>query len=627
MSIPSDLSGSGAYELPAAAGSSKAAAAESVSQNTLKLLPSYQGDITHILPEPPKIGSHEDDLLVHHDRINAIDGNLTRACDAVQKIFRGIGDKVQKEGKEWPELNHAMEKLVQDIDAARSQAAHGQFAEAAQACSDALKAFQQTCPSEKEFPDHIDEKFDKKILTELFTQAKAIIENSVHFAEGTCNACDSYLAELNKAASSPVEEPDKSLVAAAFKDLHNARASLQEILDGKQRGNIGQAKAKVREASAQCHALTWQPANDQIAVTQMQRKAKLAAALIPNATKEKIIGLATFGTPDKPSEVSLRGKQYEVAHDKEGSLQVVQLPVVEDALGKGFSNIVMLAYNTSKVSLQALRKSRTPEGQEAMESSLAIHKDISRLQGTTAGPEAIIRKGRGGVLSSVYGNNALGWLKTMPPSEYRWKAFRSALSSFIEFARDGNVHGDIALVNLSVEYDKGKQRVYAAPTILKLEDLDGACHIIEGYDKKGRPIYSEKAIGAGMTPAYGTPEEIIRWQDCLQRKDLEGLANVRFPQDILSIGIALYQIVTGDIDLENLYLNMERTPRNNRPGEDGEFKSGKPNIESIRLALEDYEFLTQTQKDEIVAIIAKAINLSPGERAKLQDLENAMAAL
>lgn len=72
---------------------------------------------------------------------------------------------------------------------------------------------------------------------------------------------------------------------------------------------------------------------------------------------------------------------------------------------------------------------------------------------------------------------------------------------------------------------------------------------------------------------------------------------------------------------------MERTPTNNKPGEDGEFKSGKPNIDYMRLALEDYKFLTGTQKDEIVKFISHAINLTPGGRAKLQDFENAKAVL
>lgn len=610
---------------------------ESIMRNTEDVAPSYKGDITHILPEPPKIGKHEDDLLVHQDRINAIDNNLVRASDAVQKVFCEIGEKVQKVSqekgspKEWPKLTQAMEKLVHSIDIARSQAAHGKFALAEQSCTEALEEFQKAYePLEKELFDCFDEKiFDKKILTEIFVGAKTVIKDSLDVAKGACKDCDLYLTELNRAASVPVKVPEKSLVEAAAKDLREARESLQEILDGKKVGNVETAKAKVREASANYHALTWQPANDKIAKTQMERKAKLAAALIPNATKEKIIMLATktFGTPEKPAEVELDGRQYEVAHDKLGSFHVIQLPVVEDSLGKGFSNVVMLAYNTSKVSLQALRKSRSPEGQEAMESSLTIHKDISGLKGTTTGPEAVIRKGRGGVLSSVYGDNALGWLKTTPPPEYRYKAFKSAMSSFIEFAKNGNVHGDIALVNLSVDYDKGKNRVYADPTILKLEDLDGGCHIIEGYDGENHPIYSEKAIAAGMTPAYGTPEEIIKWLDCLQRKDLEGLAQVRFPQDILSIGITLYQLVTGDIDLNNLYLNMERTPRNNIPGEDGEFKSGTPNIESIRLALEDYEFLTGIQKDAIVKVIAHAITLKPSERATVHDLEEAIAVI
>jgi hypothetical protein len=152
-----------------------------------------------------------------------------------------------------------------------------------------------------------------------------------------------------------------------------------------------------------------------------------------------------------------------------------------------------------------------------------------------------------------------------------------------------------------------------------LEDLDGGCHIIEGMDGEGLPIYSEKAISAGMTPAYGTPDEILTWMKCLEERDLEGLAKVRFPQDVLCMGISLYQMVTGDIDLQNLYVNMERTPRNNKPGEDGEFLSGIPNTESIRLALEDFDFLTTTQKVAVVKFLSLALNLDPKERAKQGD--------
>lgn len=606
-----------------------------IKRNTEEVAPSYKGDIKDILPEPPKVGKHEDDLLVHQDRINAIDNHLVRAGDAVQKVFTEMGNRVQKvlqengNTKELPKLNQAMEKLQQNIDAARSYAAHGNFALAEQTCARAWAEFQNEY-MEKELFDCFDEKiFDKKLLTELFIGAKNVIRDSLDVTKGLCRECDFYLADLNRAAAVPVILPDKSLVEAAAKELGDARKTLQEILDGKKEGNVEEAKAKVRQAAAKCHALTWQPANDKIAKIQKERKAKLAAALIPNATRDKIIELATkkFGTPEKPALVELEGKQYEVAHDKQGRFQVIQLPALEDSLGKGFSNVVMLAFNTSKVCLHALRMSRSPGGQEAMESSLFIHKEISGLQGTTTGPESVIRKGRGGVLSAVYGDNALAWLKTTPPPEYRWKAFQSALRSFIEFAKNGNVHGDIALVNLSVEYDKGKNRVFADPTILKLEDLDGGCHIIEGHDEAGHPIYSQRAIAAGMTPAYGTPEEILKWQECLKSGDLEGLAKVRFSQDILSIGISLYQLLTGDVELTNLYLNMERTPRNNIPGEDGEFKSGKPNTEAMRLALEDFEFLTGAQKEKIVEFIAHAITLNPTERAKLPDLEEAMAVL
>ena len=594
--------------------------------------------IAHFLPEPPRIGKHKDDLLAHQDRINAIDNNLLRAGDIVQKVFSEIGEKIQKVShekggsKEWPKLNLATEKLVRSLDIARSQASQGKFAQAQDTCSKAWEEFQKEyTPLEKELSAYFDEKiFDKKRLSDVFNEAKDAIGDSFEKAMHACKDCDFYLSELNKAASMTVRAPEKSLVDAAAKDLREARESLQKIWDGKKGGDIKAAKAKVREAAAKYHTLTWHSANDKIAKTQNERKARLAAAMIPIATQEIVIELATrtFGTLEKPAEVEHEGRQYEVAHDMQGHLHVIQLPAVEDALGKGFSNVVVMAYNTSKISLQALRKSRSPEGQEVMENSLQIHRDITGLQGTTAGPEAVIRKGRGGVLSSVYGDNALGWLKTTPPPEYRWKAFRSAMRGFIEFARDGNVHGDITLVNVSVGYEKGKDGVYAKPTILKLEDLDGSFHIREGYDKEGRPIYSEKAITTKMTPAaYGTPEEIMRWLDCLDRHDLEGLAQVRFPQDILSIGITLYQLVTGDIDLNNIYLHMERTPINNKPGEDGEFKNGTPNVESIRLALEDYGFLTEVQKDAVVKVIAHAITLNPAERAKLQDLEKAMTVL
>ena len=83
--------------------------------------------------------------------------------------------------------------------------------------------------------------------------------------------------------------------------------------------------------------------------------------------------------------------------------------------------------------------------------------DITGLEGTTSGPEAVIRKGRGGVLSYVYGDNAKKWLEKTPPPKLRWNAFKSATRSFMEFAKNGNVHGDIALVNLSVDYEPGKK--------------------------------------------------------------------------------------------------------------------------------------------------------------------------
>ncbi len=140
-----------------------------------------------------------------------------------------------------------MGKLVKDIDAARSQAAHGHFAEAEKTCSEALETFQQAYdPLEREFSDRIDANFDKEILSTLFAQAKDVIKNSLDSATSISRDCEFYLAELNKAASVVVEVPDKSIVEAAFKELHNARESLQEILDGKKEGKVEKAKEKAK---------------------------------------------------------------------------------------------------------------------------------------------------------------------------------------------------------------------------------------------------------------------------------------------------------------------------------------------------------------------------------------------
>lgn len=600
---------------------------ESVKANTHEVVPTT--DILQILPKPPEVGKHDDDLLIHQDRIDAIDAHLVRVGDAVSKVFVEINGKMQKVAQKhgspqkWPKLDEAMENLVRNTDKARSLLSQGKFDLAEKVCDEAWDEFQKAYePLEKELFGCIDEKlFDKQALIAVFSGAKAVIKDSLEVAKGLCKVCNSYLIELNKAASVPLVEPNKSLVEAAQKELVNARALLQDILDGNNQGDIREAEEGVKKAAAKYHALTWPYANNKIAKLQRERKAQLAAALIPSATRQKIITLATqtFGTPAQPAEVELNGRRYEVAHDRGGTFQVVEVPAMGEGLGAGFSNVVILAYNTNKVSLQALRKSRTPEGQAIMEKSLAIHHDITGLEGTTSGPEAVVRKGRGGVLSYVYGDNAKKWLEKMPPPELRWNAFKSATKSFAEFTQNGNVHGDIALVNLSVDYEQGSQGVYAAPRTLKLEDLDGACHIIEGTDGDGQPIYSAKAVSAGMTPAYGTPGEILTWMDCLERGDLAGIAKVRFPQDVLCMGISLYQMITGDIDLQNLYLNMERTPRNNKPGEDGEFLRGTPNTESIRLALEDFDFLTSKQKVAIVKFLSLALNLDPKERAKSGD--------
>src|ERR1700722_6480770 len=86
-------------------------------QNTEDILPSYKGDINSVLTQPLKIGQHEDDLALHQDRINAIDNNLLRACDAIQKVFCDALDKaktIAKDkgfSKEWPDLKKIMEKL------------------------------------------------------------------------------------------------------------------------------------------------------------------------------------------------------------------------------------------------------------------------------------------------------------------------------------------------------------------------------------------------------------------------------------------------------------------------------------------------------------------------------------
>lgn len=647
MSTPESLSSSSQdtrYDLNITSTSSKAVVKESV-KNTEELLPPYNGHITHILPEPLKIGKHDDDLLVHQDRINAIDDNLSRACGAVQKIFREVGNKVQKEGREWPALNQAMEKLMQDIDVVRSQVAHGQFAEAGKSCSKALENFQKAYePLEREFSDHIDAKFDKEILITLFTQAKDVIKNSLDSATAISIDCELYLAELSKVASVVVKVPEKSLVEAAFKDLHNTRESLQEIMDGKKNGDVEKAKEKVREATSKCHDLCWVPGNAVIAKKQMIGKAQLAFSLISRATAEKVIAQATqkFGTLEKPGKVLLEGSEYEVAHDLlKGGFQVIRLPKEEEVLGKGAWNVVVRVCNVGNKCFQALRKPISPPGEqppseEHILHSIQIYKDIGRLHGTTVGPEALIRKGTGGVLSSLYSDDVIKWLRMIPPPELRWKCFQSVLSNFIEFAKAGNVHGDIHPGNLSVVYDNKKAErtgspIYAVPGTFKIEDLDGACHIIEGVDAEKNPIYSKKAVEVGIVCKFATQLEVDEWIKCLQSKDLKGIADVRFGQDILAMGITLYQILTLDFDIDNLYLNKECSPFTDMGGkivpgkfEEGIFRGGKPNLESVRFALEEYKFLTSQQKEKIVEFIALAITQNTKQRARLQDLENAV---
>ena len=221
----------------------------------------------------------------------------------------------------------------------------------------------------------------------------------------------------------------------------------------------------------------------------------------------------------------------------------------------------------------------------------------------------------------------------IPPPELRWACFKSVLAHFVEFAKDGNVHGDIHPGNLSIVY---KQRagtsIYAMPEILKIEDLDGACHIVQGYDKDNNPIYNEKAPEIGICCKFATQKEVDEWIRCNTIKDLKGLADVRFGQDILAMGITLYQILTLDFEMDNLYLNKANSPFTDNYNnviegkfEEGIFTNGTTNKEAIQFALEEYKFLTSEQKEKISEFIALAITQNTSERAHLRDLEKAMA--
>jgi hypothetical protein len=96
------------------------------------------------------------------------------------------------------------------------------------------------------------------------------------------------------------------------------------------------------------------------------------------------------------------------------------------------------------------------------------------------------------------------------------------------------------------------------------------------------------------------------------------------------MGITLYQILTLDFDINNLYLNKECSPVTDDGRivegkfEEGIFREGKPNLESVRFALEEYTFLTDQQKEKIIKFIALAITQNTAERARLQDLEQAV---
>jgi hypothetical protein len=648
MSFPGGLpkSDSRVSDLGAPATTAKTVDAEIVRHNTEEVLP--KGDIAAILPKPPEIRKHGDDLIIHQDRIEVTDANLLRVLDAVQKVFCPISNGVQKKSdfKEIPKLDKAMEKLRQQIDKARSQAAHGEFALAEKSCEEAWNEFDLAYKDlENEFLACLDEKkFDKELIKEAFTQAKNVIRESIDFAKATCKECAAYLTQLNSAASVELKVVEKSTIENAFKDLHQARASLQRIWDGKEAGDVAEAKTKVKNAFLKCHDLTWDSGNAVIAKKQMVGKAQLAASFIPKATAEKIFTLATqeVGSLEKPGLVVLEGRQFEVAHDlsKKGH-QIIRLPIQEIVLGKGAWNVVVRVCNISNKCFQALRKPLTPPGEqppgeEHMLRSIEIYKDISKLQGTTVGPEALIRKGAGGVLSSLYSDDVIKWMRLIPPPELRWESFKSALRSFIEFAKDGNVHGDLHPGNLSVVYaenrtDKIGATVYAAPGTVKIEDLDGACHIIEGYDDEKNPIFSKKAVDVGIVCKFATQEEVDKWIKCIDDKDLKGIADVRFRQDILAMGITLYQILSLDFDIDNLYLNKECSPFTDMEGkvvegkfEEGIFRKGNPNTESIRFILEEYSFLTSEQKEKIIKFISLAITQNTEERATLTDFETAM---
>lgn len=611
---------------------------EEMRQSTQEVLPKEKMED---LPPAPKIGVHEDDLMVQQDRMNTIDAHFERVCDVAQKFVSHVGNELQKRGhlKETPQLNQAMDKLVLMVDKARNQAAHGEFDLAKETCAQILHEMESSSKElEKDLLEHVDGKvFDKKTLTTFLDHSFQAIHESIQFAEKGCKDCELYLANLEKAASVEVPVIEKGIIKKAFEELHEARSELQSIWDGKP-GDMELAKVKVKDAAKKCRDLSWVPANAAIAKKAMVDKAQLAASLIPKATAEKIVVLATteFGTLEKPGTVQLGGRQYEVSQSLIGKgHHVIRLPKEEQVLGKGAWNIVFRVANVSNNCFQALRKpiappGAQPQGEQQISHSMQIYKDVGRLKGTTVGPESLIRGGTGGVLTSLYSNDLIKWLQMMPPSDLRWESFKKALSSYIEFARAGNVHGDLHPGNLSVVYDT-KKEVKANPGVIKIEDLDGASHIVEGYDQQKNPIYNKNAFDAGIVCKFASQNEVDQWIKSIGDKDLPGLAKVRFGQDILAMGITLYQILTLDFEIDNVYNNKECAPFTDMQGnavpgkfEEGIFLKGKPNLEAVRFALEDYKFLTNEQKEQVVQFIALAITQNPAERARLEDLEAAM---
>lgn len=596
---------------------------------------------TERFSESPLV-SPDDDLNLHERRINAIQDNLTEAYK-IQDLFYNIGNKLQSTDETridvWAKINPMMEQLIEAIDAARSQAGRGEFSLAEASCNNALKEFEKTyLLLEKEIfasleKDVTDESL-KKNIKELFGAAREIVVDSLRLAASGCKESAAYLAELNKGASVELGVISKEVVNAALTELSQARETLQKIWDGQEAGDLDQAKLSVKQAQDKCQKLCWEPGNAAIAKKQMKEKAQLAASLIPKATADKIIQLATqeFGSLSRPGIVSLEGAEYEVAHDiLLGEYQIIRLPKEEEVLGKGAWNVVVRVCNISKKCFQALRKpisppGEKPPGEEQILRSIEIYKDISRLKGTTVGPEALIRKGVGGVLSSMYSDDLIKWLRLIPPPQLRLECFKSVLNGFIEFAKDGNVHGDIHPGNLSVVYAK-KGEYHAVPKTIKIEDLDGACHLVEGTNSDGSPIYNKKGVEVGIVCKYATQQEVDKWIKCIGNKDLDGIAQVRFGQDILALGITLYQILTLDFDIHNLYLSKKCSPFINMNGEvvegrfeEGIFIGGKPNVEALRLSLEEFD-LTTAQKEQIIKFLVSAITQNTEERAQLHDLE------